>query len=291
LIDLHTHTTASDGRCAPADLVSRAAESGVSVLAVTDHDTIAGCAEASAACACAGITFVNGIEITAVCDGADVHILGYCIDRESASLTHFLADQRHRRFERVREMIRRLVKSGIELDEAAILGPGLIDAGKAVGRPWIARALVEGGHVPNTNEAFDRWLSRGRPAFVPRSGARPPEVINRIHDAGGVASLAHPALVRRDDWIADFVEEGLDAIEAYHSEHDQEATLRYLSFARRHGLAVSGGSDFHADPQHGPQHPGVVALPREHYVELMRRATIRATASGSNTSSENTTSS
>src|SRR5262249_1826409 len=192
VIDLHTHTTASDGRCTPEELVDRAAAAGVRVLAVTDHDTIAGCRAASEACAGAKITFVPGIEVTAVADGADIHVLGYFVQTNSAGLLSFLAEQRLRRVNRIREMIGRLASHDIVLDADAILAPAVTDSSKSVGRPWIARALVSGGHVPNVAEAFNRWLSRGRPAFVPRVGATPEEVFERIHQAGGIASLAHP---------------------------------------------------------------------------------------------------
>jgi predicted metal-dependent phosphoesterase TrpH len=290
VIDLHTHTTASDGRAAPADLVARASAAGVTVLSVTDHDTVAGCSAAAAACETAHIEFVAGIEVTAVLDAADVHILGYYIDRESSELRAFLAEQRLRRIERVRQMIGRLGRHGIRLDADAILKPGLDDSGRAAGRPWIARALVTARYVRTTGEAFDVWLGRGKPAFVPRLAAPPAEVIARIHAAGGLASLAHPGLVRHDDWIPGFAAAGLDALEAYHTEHDKESTERYLSLARRLNLAVTGGSDFHGDESHGAQHPGAVCLPAQHYARLALvhaglRAAMRATASGADTSS------
>jgi predicted metal-dependent phosphoesterase TrpH len=289
LIDLHTHTTASDGRCTPAELVARAAAAGVTVLAVTDHDTVAGCDPAAAACESAGLAYVPGIEITACQEEADVHILGYFIDRRAPGLLAFLQEQRGRRLERLRQMVDRLARHGIRLDADAILLPALQDQTRAAGRPWIARALVAGGHVATTSEAFDRWLGRGRPAFVPRAAAPPPEVITRIHDAGGVASLAHPGLVGHDEWIPGFAAAGLDAIEAYHSEHDAATTARYLAAAARLSLDVSGGSDYHADDSHGPAHPGSVALPRDDYDRLAaragRRAASRATASGARTSS------
>jgi predicted metal-dependent phosphoesterase TrpH len=270
VIDLHTHTTASDGRCTPAELVARAAASGVRVLAVTDHDTIAGCDPAAAACAPAGIEFVAGIEITAVVDGADVHVLGYFIDLRSQVLQTFLAEQRRLRLERVRLMIDRLATLGIPLNADVILQPGLDDPSTAVGRPWIARALVAGGHVVDTSEAFERWLSRGRPAFVPRLGVPPAEVIARIHGAGGIASLAHPVHLEHDEWIGGFADSGLDALEAYHTDHDEAATNRYLALALGLGLAISGGSDYHGDESHGGA-PGNVALPREAYERLKAR--------------------
>ena len=285
MIDLHTHTTASDGRCSPEELVQQAAAAGVTVLAVTDHDTVGGCAAASAACARAGIEFVTGIEITSVMNDADVHVLGYFIDIHAAALQAFLAAQRQKRIDRLRLMVERLAEHGIVLDAEAIIAPALRDSARSAGRPWIARALVAAGHVADTNEAFAKWLAHGRPAFVPRMGATPPEVFARIQDAGGIAALAHPALVAHDEWIPGFAAAGMDALEVYHSDHDEEATERYMRLAQSLGLAVSGGSDYHADEAHGIAGPGAVTLPRDRFEELKRRATIRATASNSTASS------
>jgi len=264
------HTTASDGRCAPAELVSRAAAAGLTTIAVTDHDTIAGCRDAEAACAERGLAFVPGIEITAIRFGGDVHVLGYFVDVESPALQTFLAAQRTQRVDRVREMISRLRSHGVTLDADAILGPGLANPSTAVGRPWIARALVAEGYVTSTSEAFDKWLARGRPAFVPRAGAPPEEVFRHIHDAGGLASLAHPGLLEHDDWIPEFAASGLDAVEAYHSDHDTLMTATYLSIAKRLGLGISGGSDYHASDEHGAARLGVIALPREDFDHLQR---------------------
>lgn len=286
MIDLHTHTTASDGRCTPAELVARAAGAGVTVLSVTDHDTTAAAAPVAAACAHARIEFVAGIEVTAVVDGADVHVLGYFIDPESFGLAAFLSEQRNRRIDRVRLMVERLASLGIVLDADAILRPGMEDTSKAAGRPWIARALVSAGWVADTREAFDRYLKRGQPAFVPRVGPLPSEVFSEIHAAGGLASLAHPGLLGRDDLIRGFASAGLDAIEAHHSKHTAEDTARYLDLAAHHGLAVSGGSDYHGDASHDVVGIGGVSLPPELFQTLKgRRATRRATASGTSTSS------
>ena len=286
MIDLHTHTTASDGRYTPAELVARAAAAGVDILSVTDHDTTAGAAPSKAACGLARIEFVAGIEVTAVVDGADVHVLGYFIDPGSVALGAFLAEQRERRVDRIRQMVARLAELGIALDAEAILAPAARDGAKAAGRPWIARALVSAGAVRDTREAFDKYLKRGQPAFVPRIGPLPAEVFSQIHAAGGIASLAHPGLLGRDDLIPAFVASGLDAVEAYHSKHNEDDTARYLDLAARHNLAVSGGSDYHGDPSHDAVGPGGVSLPRERFQALKDcAATRRATASGASTSS------
>ncbi len=270
MIDLHTHTTASDGRYSPSQVVDRARLAGVQVLSVTDHDTVAGCGEAAAACAAVGIECVPGIEMTAVREDVDVHVLGYFLDVESPRLATFLAEQRQHRTVRLRAMVDRLRQLGVALDANEILRPALEDHAKAVGRPWIARALVARGYASSVSEAFDRWLGKDRPAFVPRVGASIENVIGRIHDAGGVASVAHPGLLDHDEWLPGFVEAGLDAIEAYHTDHSPPLTARYLALADTLGVAVTGGSDYHGDDLHGGAIPGSVPLPREAYDRLVR---------------------
>lgn len=276
MIDLHTHSTASDGRYSPQELVARAAAAGVSTLGLTDHDTTAGCAEARSACLDAGLRFVPGIEVTTVLGHSavprDVHVLGYFVDVDFPSLVTFLAEQRQRRLDRVREMVDRLASLGITLDLNAILRPGLDNTGKAAGRPWIARALVEAGHVGSIGAAFDRWLGRGCPAYVPRPGPTPAEAFARVHEAGGLVSLAHPGLTAIDPQIPELVGVGLDAIEVYHSKHDWVATQRYLAMAHELNLLVTGGSDFHGESTHGPAAPGAVVLPSEAFDQLLARA-------------------
>ena len=246
MIDLHLHTTASDGALAPGDLVARAARAAITTLSVTDHDTTGGLDAARAAAASQGLGFVNGIEITAIEAGRDVHILGYFFDPANPALVAFLGRQREDRIRRIREMAERLATLGVPIDPAPIVRQGL-ERGRSVGRPHIAAALVNAGHVRTKDEAFARFLETGAPAFVPRIGAEPEQVVTVIADAGGVASLAHPGLMGLDDIIPRLVTAGLHALEACHSEHDEATEARYRALARALGLAVSGGSDFHDD--------------------------------------------
>ena len=260
MIDLHLHTTASDGLCSPRELVEQAAAAGVTTLAVTDHDTMAAVDEVSARAHAAGMRFVPGIEITAIENGADVHILGYFLDADSPRLAAFLAAQRESRVRRVEAIAERLAALAVHIDVLPLMEIASRHDGTSVGRPQVARALVAAGHAVDTNDAFERWLGRGRPGFVPRSGAASGEVIAIIHEAGGLASLAHPGTTRVDARLAALRDAGLDALEAYHSDHDPETRDRYLGLARDLRLLVTGGSDYHGDPAHGVA-PGTVTLP------------------------------
>jgi hypothetical protein len=267
VIDLHLHTTASDGRCAPSELVHRAAAARVSVLAVTDHDTTAAVAQVQSAGEAHAIQVVTGIEITAVENGRDVHILGYFIDPANVELAGFLVRQRGQRIARVEAMGDRLAQLGIPIDLQPLLAHARELDGRSVGRPQVARAMVAAGYVRDTREAFDRWLATGQPAFIPRDGAPSREVIEIVHVAGGLASLAHPGQTRVDPQISAYASAGLDALEVYHPDHDRAYTERYLRLALQLKLLVTGGSDFHGDADHGWE-PATVSLPIDAWIRL-----------------------
>jgi 3',5'-nucleoside bisphosphate phosphatase len=266
-VDLHLHTTASDGLRSVDDLVREAVDVGLSVMAVTDHDTMASVPRASELCAQAGVTLVPGIEITAIEAGRDIHILGYFLDPQHEGLRGFLARQRKSRIDRVHAIADRLAASGAPIDIGPLVQSASKQDGHSIGRPQVARTLVAAGHASSTNDAFERWLSRGRPAFVPRAGATPEQVIDIIHEAGGLASIAHPGIAHVDDRIPSLRDSGLDALEAYHSDHDDAARARYIALARELNLLVTGGSDYHGDPAHG-LNPGDVTLPAQEWERL-----------------------
>lgn len=245
MIDLHLHTTASDGRLTPAELVARVAAAGLTVIAVTDHDTIGAVDETTALAAGHAIRVIPGVELTAVDEGRDVHLLAYFVPHHDPGFEAFLTRQRERRVERVQAIGERLARAGVPLDVEALLNEARERPGTSVGRPWIARALVRSGHASSVADAFERLLSTGQPGFVPRQGPSPPEVVARVHALGGIVSFAHPAVTRRDDLIEPLVSEGLDAIEVYHSDHSPDVRARYRALADALGVAVSGGSDFH----------------------------------------------
>lgn len=246
MIDLHSHTTASDGLLDADSLVREAWLAGVRVLAVTDHDTVGALVAARRAAAGFGLTLVDGIEVTAVESGRDVHVLGYFFDPESQALLECLETQRAARRDRLRVIAGRLADCGVPVDIEPLLAS--TSSAKALGRPALAQALIAAGHVRSTREAFDRWLGDGCPAWAERDGIPVRDVASVIHGAGGLVSLAHPGLYGRDAEIERWRDDGLDALEVYHSEHSPEAIERYLALADRLGLLVTGGSDFHGDP-------------------------------------------
>jgi 3',5'-nucleoside bisphosphate phosphatase len=267
VIDLHLHTTASDGRCTPHELVDRTLRAGVTVMGVTDHDTVAAIPEVQSAAKACGIELIAGIEITAIDGGRDIHLLGYFIDPGETELAAFLARQRTQRIARVEALGLRLAQLGMPIDIGPVLTHAREQRGRSVGRPQVARAMIAAGHVADTREAFDRWLATGRPAFVPRSGAPPREVIDIVHAAGGLVSLAHPGQTDVDSRISTYVEAGLDALELYHPDHDADAVARYRNIAFRLNLLATGGSDFHGDADHGWE-PGAVTLPVKDWIQL-----------------------
>jgi predicted metal-dependent phosphoesterase TrpH len=267
VIDLHLHTTVSDGRLSPQDLVRLAAASGVTVMAVTDHDTTAALSSARACAGPLGVELVSGIEITAVDDEQDVHVLGYFLDESCEELQTFLEKQRDARLARVRAIGTRLDALGLPVDLTTLLEAASRTHGQSLGRPQVARALVAAGHATDVREAFDRWLGRGRPGFVPREGAPAATVIDSIHRARGLASLAHPGPTLPDARLRALRDHGLDAVEVHHPDHDGPTVERLRDLAGRLGLLVTGGSDFHGDPGHG-RAPGFVSLPAGAWARL-----------------------
>lgn len=268
MIDLHLHTTASDGRCTPLELVDRASHAGLAVIAVTDHDTTDAVAEVRAAAGRRGMTAIPGIEITAVEDGWDVHVLGYFLDPADSALQAFLTTQRASRVARVEQIAGRLADHGLPLDVDTLLADARQHSAHAIGRPQIARAMIAAGHASSVQDAFDRWLGRGCPAFVPREGESPESVIAVIHAAHGLASLAHPGRTGIDERIPDLRDAGMDAIEAYHSDHGPADVRRYADLAHALGLLVTGGSDFHDDPSRAVR-PGTATLPADAWQRLL----------------------
>lgn len=248
-VDLHMHTTASDGMNRPSENVRMAREAGLSALAITDHDTVAGYAEAAQAGQTLGITVVPGVEISTVAEGQDIHILGYYIDVNDEQLLERLRQLRSTRENRNAMLLERLRELGLDITiEEVIEQAGKSASGdETIGRPHIASVLVSKGYVASVHEAFDRYLGKGGAAYVNPPRVSPFEAVDWIHEAGGAAVVAHPGLYQADELVERIVRHGADGIEAFHSDHTPEDESRYAEMAARLQVLVTAGSDFHGE--------------------------------------------
>jgi predicted metal-dependent phosphoesterase TrpH len=252
LIDLHSHTNESDGTCSPAELIEEAVRHGVDTLGITDHDTFKGYDQAVPLAADAGVEPVCGIELSTKLHGRSVHLLGYFLRNDGlAEFRTWVLDLQAARRERNIRLVARLRELGfdITLEEAEARGRGM------TGRPHFAQLMVQKGYVANLRQAFDDYLDESAQGYVYRREPTFAEGVTHIRKAGGIASLAHPVRVKGDvqALMPELCDNGLNAIEAYHSDHDAAHTAQYLSLATRYGLMVTGGSDFH-----GTVKPGVM---------------------------------
>jgi predicted metal-dependent phosphoesterase TrpH len=277
-IDLHLHTTASDGVLEPAAVMQAARTAGVGVVSITDHDAVDGLEEARSAAAAARLTLIPGVELSAYWGRVEFHILGYFFNPESGALRAFLQNTREARHRRLHAMLSRLQAMGMAIPADDVLGRA---RNGNVGRPHLARALIERGFVTSTDEAFDRYLGTDKPAYVPRPDVSVGEAIRVIREAGGIAALAHPGLHNRDEAIPDLVAKGLEAIEVYHPQHAFGRSARYRRLARRLNLLVTGGSDFHgaAKDDHAAT-IGVPSLPESEFDRLWSAAEARGALRG-----------
>jgi hypothetical protein len=246
MIDLHSHTTASDGTYSPAQLVEEAGRTGVRILGITDHDTFSGYDQALPLAQKTGLELVCGIELSTKLHGHSVHLLGYFLRLSADGLADFrtwIGDLQASRRDRNVRLVARLQQLGLDitLEEVEARGGGM------TGRPHFAQLLIEKGYVSNMQQAFDDYLDESAKGYVTRREPQFAEAVQHIRKAGGIASLAHPVRLRED--VAAILPElsaaGLNAIEAYHSDHSPSQTALYLGLAARHGLLVTGGSDFH----------------------------------------------
>ena len=268
-VDLHSHTTASDGALTPRQLVRLAAKHGVRVLAVTDHDSTAGIPEAiDEARQLAPLEIVPGLEINCDVPGAEIHVLGYCLDWAAPWFQEFLATQRQERRQRVYRIAARLAELGMPIEPDEVFA--LVKEGSA-GRPHVAQVMVDRGYVKSVREAFDRYLSLNGPANVPRKRFTPVEAVRIIRHARGVPVLAHPGLANRDELIPELVEAGLLGIEVFYPEHSSGQITAYREMCSRLGLVATGGSDFHGPRVGGVRNPGVQPVPESAWRELRDR--------------------
>ena len=239
IIDLHVHTVVSDGAHSPEEVVALARRAGLQVLAITDHDHVAGVAPAQAA-AGDGLEVIAGVEISADDGDLEIHILGYYIDVDDARLGAALAQSREARVSRAQEMVARLAQLRVPISWERVQA---LSGGDTVGRVHVALALQEAGHVSTVSEAFDRYLADDRPGYVPRTKFTPETALTLIREAGGVPVLAHPWAVTHR--VAPLAEQGLQGLEVYYANYSQELIGMLRRQAEAHGLVSTGGSDFH----------------------------------------------
>lgn len=240
-IDLHLHSSYSDGTWDVRKIIDAAAAKGLKAISITDHDNLTSCSCLDYAAQ--RLECIPGIEMSCDSRHGEVHILGYGINPSEKRLLELVSTlQRHRR-ERIMTMIKKLRETGVDVDAGQLPSDPVV----SLGRLHVARLMVCAGAVKNTAEAFRKYIGDGCPAAVPRYRLEPAEAIKAIKGAGGVSSLAHPVYIRNDSIIPELKECGLDAVEAYHSEHGAALVDHYLGLARKYGLLITGGSDFHGD--------------------------------------------
>ncbi len=257
-VDLHSHSTASDGSRAPADVMAAAQAAGLSAIALTDHDTVAGIAEAQAAANTHGIRLVPGVELSAVEGDVETHLLGLHLSHPQEIATG-LAALRDMRRQRAVRIVKRLNELGVRINFASVqeqAGDG------AIGRPHVARAMVQEGWATDVRDAFERYLGNGRPAFVPKDRLAMRDAIAMIHRAGGLAVLAHPGHTGTRERLEGLAELGLDGVEVLHPSHGAEDVARLKTLAEFLDLVPSGGSDWHGGDD-GPRTLGVMRVPAE----------------------------
>lgn len=268
-VDLHVHSTASDGVLSPSEVVRLALESNLSVLALTDHDTTAGIAEATTAAAGTGLEVIPGVEINSEGPWGDLHILGYYLDPLHPLLVERLQAIREARYARARRMVEKLERLGMPVDWETIEE---LAQGESIGRPHVARALLHHEHVQTIQEAFDRYISRSGPAYAPRLRLSRTEAIELIQAGGGVAVLAHPVPSRALDQVPDLVSLGLQGLEVYYPSHTPQDVETLLDLCRQYRLIATGGTDFHASGHTEGALLGSVDVPPESVTELKARA-------------------
>lgn len=275
--DLHLHTNHSDGTFTPADLVRHAAEAGLACIALTDHDTVAGVAETGRLCEAAGVEFIPGIELTAHLGEREVHILGYSVNYAAPEFVARIDCFKQDRARRVAEMVTKLQQAGVDLQHADVAG--VAGGNSALGRLHVARALLNRGFIRHMDEAFHRFIGRGKPAFVPKPQLNVAAATALVHQFGGVAVLAHPGVSRLDDQLDSLMKAGIDGIEVWHSQQTSKQSKQYLAYAQAHHCLVTGGSDCHGLAK-GEMLIGGVRLDYA-YVKQLKEFHVRTLSKGS----------
>jgi len=244
IIDLHSHSTASDGTLKPSELVKEAKGMGIDILAITDHDSVDGVDEALEEGKNSGIRVIPGIEISTYLREKELHMLAYFLDHNHSCLKHFSSRRKEHRIQRIYRICEKLKDLGINLEAQEICASE--DEG-TLGRPHVARALVNKGYVASFDEAFELLLGKGKPAYVPHQKISLEETFSLIEETKGIPVLAHPGLSKLDEAIPSLARMGLAGLEVYHPDHGEEKIAEYLRLAHEYNLIVTGGSDFHGE--------------------------------------------
>lgn len=266
-IDLHAHSDCSDGVDTPEELVSKARAAGLCALAITDHDAVDG-VERARRISPHDLEIVPGVELSAREGDSDVHVLGYLFDPASRELLSYLETFRSHRLSRAKVIVQKLNDLGMALELESVIAHAR-DGKTSIGRPHIARALVESGHADSIQDAFTRYIGNHGPAYEPKVFFAVEDAIQIIHRAGGVAVLAHPGSLRRDELIPGFIASGLDGLEAIHPDHTETVRRYYGQLASKHGLVTTGGSDYHG-PRPGRCGLGGMRVSHRHLADLKR---------------------
>ncbi len=258
--DLHTHTTFSDGKLTPEELISAARQAGLSYLAITDHDTVDGVAHLyeNGFYPTKGVRVIPGIEFSAHHPTREIHVLGFNVDIYNSELTDKLNDVTEARWTRFSEMVAKLQKLGYDIREKDVLA--VAGASKSISRSHIGRVLVSKGYFKTVRDAFSELLQKGQPAYVPHYRLEVADIISLIHQAGGKAVLAHPKLIWDDALVEEICRSGIDGIEVFYPQHNPEDTAHYLALAEKYQLLPSGGSDFHGFPTRYPTELGIFTI-------------------------------
>ncbi len=265
-IDLHIHTTASDGSMTPTQVVEEAREAGLSVISVADHDTTSGVAEALEAQDAHDVIVVPGVEISASHPSGEAHILGYWMDHDEPAFQTFLERPRSTRVPRIIEMCKRLRGIGLEIQPEEVFEEA--GGNEAVGRPHLAKVMLQKGYVKDMEEAFRNYLTKGTPGYVKRVKNSTAETIAMIHRCGGISVIAHPGLLEDPGLVDCLIQEGVMGIEVLCHEHNSAAVERYSEMADRSGLLKTGGSDYHGDMLEKSFRLGDLKVPYQFYLEM-----------------------
>ncbi|MCU7494277.1 MAG: PHP domain-containing protein [Ignavibacteria bacterium] len=272
-IDLHLHTTCSDGVCSPLEIVTKAKKAGLDVISITDHDNLAGIEAATEFGKQMDVEVISGVEISTDIEDKEVHLLGYFIDIYHDEFQKYLSFFRQERYNRALRIIKKLNNLGVYISIESVLKKA---KSGAVGRPHIAQALIEAGYVNNFYEAFDKYLGNSSPAYERKIHLSPQSALKLIADAGGLSFIAHPGYIS-EKILLSLIDAGIDGIEVIHPSHNMNQVKYYRGIVNEYCLLSSGGSDYHGGKREDEQNLGKFYITRNN-LEAMRKMLVKNSA-------------